>query len=185
MHPLRPGASAGTLSTGNIQYASGSTYVVELNGATAGSGYDQVNTTGTVSLGGSTLSVSLGFTPSVGQSFTIIKNDGADAVIGTFNGLAEGATFSLSGMLFQISYVGGEGNDVVLTRISYMRPRECWTGQRPRLRSFFRSLARFGPTHRRRVKPTPGWWRDPVQFRLRFRLCAACSPGIDSCRRHT
>ena len=77
---------------------------------TAGSGYDQVNTTGTVSLGGSTLNVSLGFMPNVGQTFTIINNDGVDAVSGIFSGLTQGATLPISGMLFQISYVGGDGN---------------------------------------------------------------------------
>jgi len=114
---LSPGASAGKLNTGNIQYFSASIYLAELNGATAGPGYDQVNTIGTVSLGGGTLSVSLGFTPNVRESFTIINNDGADAVVGTFSGLAEGATFTINGMLFQITYAGGTGNDVVLTRI--------------------------------------------------------------------
>lgn len=115
---LNPGDSTGTLHTGNVNYLAGSTYLVEINGPTAGSDYDQVSATGTVNLGGSTLSVSLGFSPIVGQSFTIIDNDGTDSVIGTFNGLAEGATFSLIGMLFQISYVGGSGNDVMLTRLS-------------------------------------------------------------------
>ena len=37
------------------------------------------------------------------------------AVSGTFSGLAEGATINLSGVVFTISYVGGDGNDVVLT----------------------------------------------------------------------
>ena len=40
---------------------------------------------------------------------------GADAVVGTFAGLAEGATVSVAGNTYQISYVGGTGNDVVLT----------------------------------------------------------------------
>ena len=45
----------------------------------------------------------------------IIKNDLADATGGTFKGLAEGATFTVSGYVFKISYVGGDGNDVVLS----------------------------------------------------------------------
>ncbi len=49
-------------------------------------GYDQVKVTGTVSLGGADLDLALlgGFTPSIGNSFTIVDNDGADAVSGTF-----------------------------------------------------------------------------------------------------
>jgi hypothetical protein len=36
----------------------------------------------------------------------------------TFASLSQGATLLLSGMTFKISYVGGTGNDVVLTRIA-------------------------------------------------------------------
>jgi hypothetical protein len=51
----------------------------------------------------------------LGTTFTNIDNDGADAVIGTFNGLPEGATVHSLNGLTQISYVGGDGNDVTLT----------------------------------------------------------------------
>ena len=43
------------------------------------------------------------------------SNDGSDAVSGTFAGLAQGATTDIGGNAFTISYVGGDGNDVVLT----------------------------------------------------------------------
>jgi len=46
---------------------------------------------------------------------TIINNTGAAPVTGTFTGLAEGAIFINNGKKFGISYVGGTGNDVVLT----------------------------------------------------------------------
>ena len=51
----------------------------------------------------------------IGDQFTILNNDLADAVTGTFNGLPEGSTLSANGFKFTISYVGGTGNDVVLT----------------------------------------------------------------------
>jgi hypothetical protein len=57
-----------------------------------------------------------GFTPSPGLSFVLINNDGSDAVSGTFNGLPQGAYFTVSGQTFRINYTGGTGNDVVLTR---------------------------------------------------------------------
>jgi gamma-glutamyltranspeptidase/glutathione hydrolase len=44
-----------------------------------------------------------------------LREDGADAVTGTFNGLAEGAQFVASGRTLQITYAGGSGNDVMLT----------------------------------------------------------------------
>jgi hypothetical protein len=112
---LAPGGSAGILNTGNLVLSPGSTLAAEINGTTPGTGHDQVNVTGSVALGGATLSVTLGFSPAPGNTFTIIANDGADAVSGTFSGLAEGAGFNVGGTTFVISYVGGDGNDVVLT----------------------------------------------------------------------
>ncbi|MCB1486878.1 MAG: autotransporter-associated beta strand repeat-containing protein, partial [Bauldia sp.] len=115
---LAPGASPGVLSTGNVALAAGATFAIELAGTSPGvGGHDQVKVTGTVNLGGATLDgdVLPGFVPSVGDSFTIIDNDGADAVAGTFAGLAEGDYFVLDQRAMTITYHGGDGNDVVLT----------------------------------------------------------------------
>ncbi len=112
---LAPGNSPGILHTGDLSLDGGATTQIELNGTTVGTDYDQIAVTGTVSLGGSNLSLSSGFTATAGQTFTIIDNDGSDAVTGTFNGLAEGATVSVGGKDYKISYAGGDGNDVVLT----------------------------------------------------------------------
>jgi fibronectin-binding autotransporter adhesin len=114
---LAPGLSPGCINTGNLTFISGSTYEFEVGGTTACTQYDQTKVTGTVDLGNGTLSTVLvnSFTPAANQSYMIIENDGSDAVTGTFNGLAEGATFTVSGYVFKISYVGGTGNDVVLT----------------------------------------------------------------------
>ncbi|MCB1502084.1 MAG: autotransporter-associated beta strand repeat-containing protein, partial [Bauldia sp.] len=115
---LAPGASPGILSTGTIALAAGATFAVELAGTTPGiGGYDQVKVTGTVSLGGADLDGDVigGFVPSVGNAFTVIDNDGVDAVAGTFAGLAEGAKFVLDQRAMTITYKGGTGNDVVLT----------------------------------------------------------------------
>ena len=73
-----------------------------------------------MNLAGANFAVSLlsGFHPSVGDSFTILANDGSDEIGGTFAGLAQGATFLTGGDRFQISYTGGDGNDIVLTAIA-------------------------------------------------------------------
>jgi len=92
------------------------TLQIELNGTTAGSGYDQLNVHGTVNLAGITLNASLNYSSSVGDQFIIINNDGSDAVTGTFIGLAQNAGLSIGAKSFLISYTGGSGNDVVLTR---------------------------------------------------------------------
>jgi autotransporter-associated beta strand protein len=115
---LSPGTGPGILTTGNLAFNSGFSVALGLSGGGPGSGYDAINAAGTVSLGNSTLILSLGYTPLVGDTFLLINNDGTDLITGTFKGLAEGATLSLNGMMFRISYQGGTGNDVVLTRVS-------------------------------------------------------------------
>ncbi len=110
---LSPGLSPGILNTGN--FALGGVLLVEIQGTTLGTQYDNVNVTGTVNLGGGTLSLTGAYVPAPGDTFTIITNDGADAVTGTFAGLAEGATVTFNGVPLTITYAGGDGNDVVLT----------------------------------------------------------------------
>ncbi len=114
---VAPGLSPGCLSTGNIAYTSGSIYAVEIEGATVCTQYDQTQVTGTVSLGNATLDIQRlsTYTPTDATLFTIITNDGTDAVTGTFNGLAEGAKTTVDGVEYTVSYVGGDGNDVVLS----------------------------------------------------------------------
>ncbi len=110
---LSPGASPGTMTvTGNYSLNSGD-LAIELDGLVAGTGYDQLIVTGDVSLAGA-LTLDVGFTPSLGDMFTIINNQGANAVSGMFS---QGSSVSADGFLFGINYGGGDGNDVVLTRI--------------------------------------------------------------------
>jgi len=125
LSPGSPASSPGTLNATNTTLNSASTYTVQLNSTTAGTGYDVLSVTGTVALASSTVSVSLGFTPGIGNTFQIITNDGADTVTGTFSGLAEGASLTVGSVIMSISYVGGTGNDVVLTVTGAIR---TWTG---------------------------------------------------------
>src|SRR5690606_30530294 len=82
---LAPGASTGILRTGDVALAVGAAFDAELGGTAAGPGYDQVKVAGTVALGGAVLDLSLltGFAPVIGTAFTIVDNDGIDAVDGT------------------------------------------------------------------------------------------------------
>lgn len=115
---VAPGHSPGCLNTGNLSLSG--TLEEEIGGATACSGYDQLNVTGTVDVTGSTLTTSLygNYKPKAGESYVIVKNDGADAVTGTFQGLPEGATFKVSDYVFKVSYKGGDGNDIVLSVVT-------------------------------------------------------------------
>jgi fibronectin-binding autotransporter adhesin len=115
---LAPGLSPGCLSSGNLTLAG--IYQVEIAGTTVCTEYDQTNVTGTVDVSGGTLEISHlnDYLPVAGDVFVIINNDGADAVTGTFEGLAEGATITVDEVAYRVSYVGGDGNDVTLTVIS-------------------------------------------------------------------
>ena len=126
---LAPGNSPGVINTGDLNIDGN--LLIDIAGDQAAgdpNGYYQTNVTGTVTLGAnSTLNFDFtDLTPaelSVGQTFTIIANDGiGDAVSGTFNGLAEGAIAALnvasSGLDLAISYSCGDGNDVVLSVVT-------------------------------------------------------------------
>ena len=53
-----------------------------------------------------------------GDTFTIIDNKTTYPMSGTFKDLPEGAEITVGGATFKISYVGGDGNDVVLTALN-------------------------------------------------------------------
>ncbi len=114
---LAPGLSPGCIETTNLTFTGTSTYEVEIEGTTACSQYDQTRATGSVDIGNATLQIVRGstFIPEVGNTFTVIDKQSTGPVIGTFNGIAENDTVVIDGVTYQVSYVGGDGNDVVLT----------------------------------------------------------------------
>jgi hypothetical protein len=113
---LSPGDPLGIFTTGSLSLATGSTFMEQVGGISAGTQYDQtvISAGGTVALDSSALNISLlgGFLPTVGQQFTIINNQSGNSVIGTFS---QGSTYILNGYIFGINYAGGAGHDVVLT----------------------------------------------------------------------
>lgn len=119
---LRPGVSPGYLISSNLTGTASAVLDIELQGITPGYGFDQLNVYGTANLGGMALALTVALPPGeavyLGQEFRILDNDGADPIVGTFAGLPEGTLISAGGYEFQISYVGGTGNDIVLTLAS-------------------------------------------------------------------
>jgi (2Fe-2S) ferredoxin len=112
----------GVLNTGNLTFTPNGNYVAKIGGTAAGTnGYDQLNVTGSVVLNNARL-VAVpfnNFRSSIGDSFTILNNDGADAIVGTFLNAPEGSTFAGAlNTAFRITYRGGDGNDVVITRVN-------------------------------------------------------------------
>ena len=51
----------------------------------------------------------------VGQVFTVLGNTSASPIMGTFHNLADGAIVNVNGNNLQVSYSGGDGNDLTLT----------------------------------------------------------------------
>lgn len=121
---ISPGNSAGA-NTGDLTFTAlsmdtGSTYVAEINGTTPVSEYDQLSVSAidldTSLGGGATLEVVMNTAIDSGDEFMLVNNQGGNAVGNIFNGLAEGATVTANnGTQFNITYVGGDGNDVVLS----------------------------------------------------------------------
>ncbi|MDA1017948.1 MAG: GEVED domain-containing protein, partial [Planctomycetota bacterium] len=117
---IRAGARLdGSLSIGQLGLDTATSVNVLLSGTAPGGGFNQTVITGAIDLdadssGGAALNVSLGFTPSAVDSFVIIDNTGSAAVGGRFAGLPEGSTLLLNAVPLEVSYVGGDGNEVVL-----------------------------------------------------------------------
>jgi autotransporter-associated beta strand protein len=116
---LSPGVvsgGSGILNSGNVSFATTSAYSVNLDGTTPGSGYDQLNATGTVTLGPFAIlevTTSAGFAPAVGSTFVIIQS--TNAISGTFPAFPEGAIDVVGGLSFQVSY---KNDDVTLTYVA-------------------------------------------------------------------
>ena len=115
---LSPGASPGILTVGgDLTLASGSTFTVELNGLTAGTGYDQLLMDGgTLNLDNPTLNLSVlfGYDPQEDDVYTILTGFSSIAGAGQFAGLPDNAIVSADGESFRINYTA---TDVTLTVI--------------------------------------------------------------------
>jgi len=127
---LRPGNSPGILNTGSA--SSSADLYIEIGGPAAGNGsgfHDQINTTGSLTLDGGLLAISLidSYIPNRNDTFDIWLNDGSDSILGagTFTGLPEGSQIAIpetSGGLLDndywlITYAGNTGNDIRLTYV--------------------------------------------------------------------
>ena len=127
-----------TVTPGAASFLSGSTLdLFIIAGSTSpGTDYNQLKVATPPNLSGADLHFVLGYSPLVGESWVIITNTGASPFTTTFAGLPEGATFArafnppLRTNEFQITYAGGDGNDVVLTLTGYQSTgaTRTWSG---------------------------------------------------------
>jgi len=127
---IAPGHSPGKLTATQYLYITdGATYQAQLQTAKTGE-YDQIQVSDATRTTGQDVridptailetSLYTGYSIKQGDTFMIINNQqpASQLVNGTFAGLAEGAQFTVSGIVFSISYIGGDGNDVVLTALN-------------------------------------------------------------------
>jgi autotransporter-associated beta strand protein len=120
---LAPGNSPGILTVNNqVTFRPGATFSVEINGLEAGSGYDQLATTGPVSLDGS-LAVSFGsFTPTGDDVLFVVNNMGSAATTGMFQYADDSKIGMFNGYDWYITYDANNaavptlngGNDVAI-----------------------------------------------------------------------
>ncbi|MBV9494722.1 MAG: Ig-like domain repeat protein [Acidobacteria bacterium] len=100
-----------SLIKGNYSLDAGAMHVGVITSASL---FSKLTVKGSVSLAG-TLDLTSNFNAPLNTKYTILDKQSAGPVSGTFAGLPEGATMTLNGLTYQISYVGNDGNDVVLT----------------------------------------------------------------------
>ncbi|HMJ89577.1 MAG TPA: proprotein convertase P-domain-containing protein, partial [Candidatus Acidoferrum sp.] len=112
---ILPGTSPGRLRASNVELRANSILDLELNGPDAGTNYDQLAVSGSLSVSNAELRVALNHLPTEGQVFKIIDKTSAGPVLGTFAEGGEGDVFYFGGFDAVLSYVGGDGNDVTLT----------------------------------------------------------------------
>ena len=82
--PGSPISGTTVLDTGAVSFTAGTTFQAQVNGNTPGTGHDQLNVTGSVTLNGATLSLSGTIPSSPSQVVVLISNDGSEPVSGTF-----------------------------------------------------------------------------------------------------
>jgi len=117
-----------TLESANLVVNSGGTFAIDLDGPRAGFDYARLVVNGSVTLNGGDLDVTLGFMPTLGDTFFVLDNDGTDSIVGSFDGLPEGTKvmglFGASPVGLRV-YYGADlatgaligGNDIALLHI--------------------------------------------------------------------
>ncbi|MFO1439750.1 MAG: choice-of-anchor tandem repeat NxxGxxAF-containing protein [Verrucomicrobiaceae bacterium] len=109
-------STAQIVVNGSFTLDANDTLPLEIDGLTPGTQHDQWVVNGVVTLGNATLSLGGSRAVLLDDAFTLISNDAVDAVRGTFNTLPEGVNILFNAVSRILTYIGGDGNDVVLRR---------------------------------------------------------------------
>lgn len=109
-----PSVAGADITVSELKFGSVSDLNFEINGPVAGTQHSIVRVTGAVNLTGARLALTGSYVPARTDQFVLIRNDAADAVTGTFDGLPQGAVVMFNGRAMTVNYQGGDGNDVTL-----------------------------------------------------------------------
>jgi autotransporter-associated beta strand protein len=133
--PGNGGHTTAIFTVGALTLLPGSNFRIDINGTSAGSGYDRLVQTAagnnTFVIANSNLVVTVGTTLSLGQTFLIGLRNAGGPINGQFAGIPQGGTVVGSdGTVFSVSYTGGTGNDIELTVVqaSAVPEPSTWMG---------------------------------------------------------
>jgi autotransporter-associated beta strand protein len=114
---VEPGINGTGLLTieNTLTFAERGTYKWNLD--TVGAKSDEITATGvTISNGALFSAILLGnATLTIGTAFTVIDNTGVLPIVGTFGNLPDNSSFTSRNNNFEVSYEGGDGNDLTVT----------------------------------------------------------------------
>ncbi|TAG10367.1 MAG: hypothetical protein EAZ42_03995 [Verrucomicrobia bacterium] len=122
---VAPSPQAPLSSKGRVTFRASSSLKIEFDVVNSLQRHSQLVSGGGVTIENSALVLTgistgfnTGFLGAPGDSFMILQSPGGLPVVGNFSGLPEGAVLENNGRRFSISYLGGDGNDIVLTTLS-------------------------------------------------------------------
>lgn len=116
---VAPGlAGPGRLTVGAFTASAGAQLTLDLDGTVAATQHDQLRCTGAVDLGGLSLVLDSTQDFALTNALTVVDSTGGGAITGIFAGLTEAGYVEASPDWFQVSYLGGTGNDAVLTCVA-------------------------------------------------------------------
>ncbi len=113
--------AGGAVFNGNTLLQMGTGFSFDIGGSGFSPLFGDVQVNGVLNIQGDVTAATLDITSSLTSLPTspirIISNDGSDSIIGTFEGFPEGASITINGATFVITYVGGDGNDVEISAV--------------------------------------------------------------------
>lgn len=115
------------VTSGDTLIEASAAYGQNFTGQTGGTDYDQLTATGPVDLTGSMLMITADpvFMLIPGTVYTLIDKSGTAPVTGTYAGLPEGTIVVINGNSSRISYMGNDGNDVILSALAPPAFADC------------------------------------------------------------